>query len=232
MFLDGFTHFMPPLSFMHPQHTNCYSDSLGFNALFHKGDVPGWKARVQITVSLDLSLKFKISWSVLQNKQKTPSDGGKNISKWPARGNSKSSQLRPPLSVALLRNVPLCLPCSSMNKSKPGREENVPLLVPPLGLFFMSRVKSGFCLIRRHGCPRKPESHDAASSPQSTVSTLEEEEGLGTRGKSTVWCFLFGAASNPVITGWNAFLTCDLPHKHVRRFTSSSAHFFFFFFLH
>lgn len=44
--------------------------------------------------------------------------------------------------------------------------------VPPLSLFFPSRVKSGLCLIRRHGCPRKSESHDAASSPQSTASTL------------------------------------------------------------
>lgn len=140
----------------------------------------------------------------------------------------KVLKLWPLHSVALLRNVPLRLPCSSMKNSKPSREENVPLQVPPSGLFFMSRVKSGLCLIRRHGCPRKPESHDAASSPQSTVSTLEEEEGLGTQGKSTVWCFLFGAASNPVITGQNAFLTCDLPHNHVRRFISSPAHGFFF----
>lgn len=51
--------------------------------------------------------------------------------------------------------------------------------VPPLGLFFMSREKLGFCLIRRHGCLRNSESHDATSSPQSTVSTLEEEGGLG-----------------------------------------------------
>lgn len=51
--------------------------------------------------------------------------------------------------------------------------------VPLLGLFFMSLEKLGFCLIRRHGCPRNSESHDAASSPQSTVSTLEEEGGLG-----------------------------------------------------
>lgn len=51
--------------------------------------------------------------------------------------------------------------------------------VPPLGLFFMSRETLGFCLIRRHDCPRKSESHDAASSPQSTVSTLGEGGGLG-----------------------------------------------------
>lgn len=51
--------------------------------------------------------------------------------------------------------------------------------VPPLGLFFMSRETLGFCLIRRHDCPRKSESHVAASSPQSTVSTLGEGGGLG-----------------------------------------------------
>lgn len=55
--------------------------------------------------------------------------------------------------------------------------------VPSLGFFFMSLVKSGFCLIRRHGCVRKCESHDAASSPQSTVSTLEEEKRISFPGE-------------------------------------------------
>lgn len=69
--------------------------------------------------------------------------------------------------------------------------------IPPPGLFFMSRVESGLCLIRRHGCPRKFESHDAASSPQSTVSTLGEggglysgdpEGNLQTLMPLTIWC--------------------------------------------
>lgn len=102
---------------------------------------------------------------------------------------------------SIIRKCALALLIYSMSRGGEMR-----IRVPPLSLFFMSREKLGFCLIRRHGCPRKSESHDAASSPQSTVSTLGEGGGLGSgdpRGKST-WCFLFGATSNPGTAGWIA----------------------------
>lgn len=42
------------------------------------------------------------------------------------KGIQSRKKLRPLHSVALLWNVPLRLPCSSVNNSKAGREENVP----------------------------------------------------------------------------------------------------------
>lgn len=75
------------------------------------------------------------------------------------------------------------------------------LIAPPKDLFFVPRVKLGFCLIRRHGCPRNSENQDAASSPQSTVSTLGEGEGIrNTRGKSAVSCScLFLAIQDQIV---------------------------------
>lgn len=130
-----------------------------------------------------------------------------------------------------------CIPHKSrVNRERRSKTGEMLVLVPSLGLFFISRVKSGLCFIRRHGCPRKSESHDAASSPQSTVSTLGEGGRLYSgdpRGKSTeFWCcLLFAATSNRRITGWMAFFL-KLVTRHVgicqRRLISSPAPLFVF----
>lgn len=132
--------------------------------MFHRNGVPDQKSLLQFTLSLELFVKQMWSTHLTEYLEVKRTRGNQHLHIVVCCSKT----------VSLHFCVALC-----------GEVDHVPLFgcVPSLGFFFMPRIKSGFCLIRRHGCLRKCESQAAASSPQSTVSTLEEEERISFPGK-------------------------------------------------